>query len=168
MSRTIHEVMETLKSLGSESRRKTNMKNGVGENQFGVLMGPMRALAKEIGIDHDLAMDLWKTGNTDAMLLSCMTMDASQLSPNQAEAMITPLTYSQLIDEFSFTALPLAPWAADKMQEWMNSSHPTLGRVGSCSSTRSCKKRSCRWKSTAFLSGSKKKRRMLRSSSNGP
>jgi 3-methyladenine DNA glycosylase AlkD len=80
MSKTIQEVMETLKSLGSESRRKTNIKNGAGENQFGVLMGPMRALAKEINVDHDLAMKLWETGNIDAMLLSCMVMDASQLS----------------------------------------------------------------------------------------
>ena len=130
MSKTIQEVMETLKSLGNESRRKNNMKNGAGENQFGVLMGPMRALAKEIGIAHDLAMGLWETGNADAMLLSCMTMDASQLSPNRAEAMITPLTYSQLIDEFSFTALSLAPWAVEKMQEWMRSPQSALGRVG--------------------------------------
>ena len=130
MSKTIQEVMETLISLGSESRRKTNIKNGAGENQFGVLMGPMRKLAAEIGIDHDLAMKLWETGNTDAMMLSCMVMAAAQLSPDQAEAMIMPLTYTMLIDELSFTALPLAPWAVDKMQVWMNSSHPILGRVG--------------------------------------
>jgi 3-methyladenine DNA glycosylase AlkD len=44
--------------------------------------------------------------------------------------MITPLTYSPLIDELSFTALPLASWAVEKMQEWMRSPHPALGRVG--------------------------------------
>jgi hypothetical protein len=71
--------METLQSLGSESRRKTNIKNGAGENLFGVLMGPMRKLAAKIGIDHGLALKLWETGNTDAMMLSCVVMDALQL-----------------------------------------------------------------------------------------
>ena len=130
MRKTFDECMEKLKSLGSESRRKTNAKGGAGENQFGVMMGPMRSMAKEIGPDHKLAMQLWSSGNADAMMLACMIMDPKQLTPEEAERMVSPLTYSTLLDELTFGPLSETSFSESLMLVWMQSLEGPLGRAG--------------------------------------
>ncbi len=130
MANTFTEVMHTLQGLGNESRRKHNIKSGAGENQFGVLMGPMRALGKKIGTDHGLAMELWESGNTDAMLLSCMVMDPAQLTASQAESMVKPITYTVLLDEFTLGPLCESPAEEELLFRWMPSLEASLGRAG--------------------------------------
>lgn len=130
MSRTFEEVMETLQGMGSELRRKTNRKLGAGENQFGVMMGPLRALGKEIGVNHDLAMQLWDSGNADAMMLACMIMDPQKLTPAKAESMVIPLTYNILLDEFAFGPLSETFFAEELMLRWIHAPEGSLGRAG--------------------------------------
>ena len=55
---TLTETLARLEALGNEKMRLQNQKNGAGDNQFGVRMGDIRNLAKEIKTDHGLAMAL--------------------------------------------------------------------------------------------------------------
>jgi 3-methyladenine DNA glycosylase AlkD len=130
MAKTFEEVMGILKSLGTESRWKFNLKNGVGINQFGVGLMQMKNLAKELKVDHPLAVKLWETGNMDAMLLASMIMDPAKVPPDRAENMVLPLSYSPLIDELAFSTLINMPFANIMMQKWIRSSSASLGRVG--------------------------------------
>jgi 3-methyladenine DNA glycosylase AlkD len=130
MAKAFEEVMGILKSLGTESRWRFNLKNGAGTNQFGVGMMQMKNLAKDIKMDHPLALRLWETGNTDAMILASMIMDASKIPPDRAENMVLPLSYSPLIDELAFNALINMPFAKIMMQKWIRSTSASLGRVG--------------------------------------
>jgi len=130
MAKTYEEIMGTLKSLGTEARRKINHKNGAGGNQFGVGLVQLRALAKEIKTDHPLALRLWETGNVDAMLLASMIMDVSKLTPTLAEKMVTPLSYPPLIDEFTYSLLISFPFSNALMQKWIHSPTASLGRAG--------------------------------------
>ena len=66
----LKQVLEKLKSLGTEKMFARNLKNGAGDNQFGVKMGDIRKVAKEIKKNHELALKLWQTRNIDARLLS--------------------------------------------------------------------------------------------------
>ncbi len=130
MAKTFEEVMSILKSLGTESRWKFNLKNGAGSNQFGVGMMQLKNLAKELKVDHPLAVKLWETGNVDAMLLSSMIMEAPKISLEQAENMVTPLSYSPLIDELVFNTLKNMPFAKILKQRWIRSNTASLGRAG--------------------------------------
>jgi 3-methyladenine DNA glycosylase AlkD len=56
------EAMSRLAALGSEKMRQMNARNGAGDSQFGVKMGDIRNIAKEIKSDHKLALELWATG----------------------------------------------------------------------------------------------------------
>jgi len=62
----VKDAIKQLESLGNEKMRAHNTKNGAGDNQFGVLLGDIRAVAKKIKTNHDLAPALWKTGNPHA------------------------------------------------------------------------------------------------------
>ena len=45
---TLKETLKQLKALGNEKVRAQNKKRGAGDNQFGVELGHIRALAKKI------------------------------------------------------------------------------------------------------------------------
>src|SRR5215831_7894378 len=74
---TLKEALRELESLGNASVRAQNAKSGAwgpgdGDNQFGVKHGDIRALAKKIKADHQLALSLWETGNIDAQYLAIL------------------------------------------------------------------------------------------------
>ena len=45
---TVNEILAQLKSLGDDARRAHNTKAGAPDNQFGVKLGDIRAMAKKI------------------------------------------------------------------------------------------------------------------------
>ncbi|MCF0040776.1 hypothetical protein [Dyadobacter fanqingshengii] len=55
---TLKEALDQLESLGSEKMREFNRKRGAGENQFGITLGEIRAVANKIKEDHALALAL--------------------------------------------------------------------------------------------------------------
>src|SRR5262245_64998919 len=69
---TLNETLKQLKALGNEKTRAHNTKYGAGDNQFGVKHGDIRALAKKLQFNQELAMPLWETGNVDAQLLATL------------------------------------------------------------------------------------------------
>ncbi len=127
---TIDEALARLQALGSEKVRQMNARNGAGGNQYGVKMGDLRTLAKEIKIDHDLAMSLWDTGNVDAMLLAILVMRPKQLSIDDLERMVRSFTYNWLADWFSSYIVKIHPDKEKLRQPWMDSDVPMAARMG--------------------------------------
>lgn len=75
------EVMATLEKEGSEQTRKTYLRHGAPEPMFGVSFATLKTLYKRIGVDHDLALALWETGNFDARNLAVKVVDPARMSP---------------------------------------------------------------------------------------
>jgi 3-methyladenine DNA glycosylase AlkD len=61
----LEEALTQLEALGNDKMRAQNSKNGAGKKQFGVRLGDIRALAKKVKTNHELAMELWKTKNIE-------------------------------------------------------------------------------------------------------
>jgi 3-methyladenine DNA glycosylase AlkD len=127
---TVKEVLSRLQSLGDEKLRIQAAKRGAGDNQFGVKMGDLRTLAKEIKTDHALALELWETGNTDAMQLAILLMKPKELSREQLESMVKRATYTWLADWMNSYIVKQHPLKDSLREEWMNSSEPMLARAG--------------------------------------
>ena len=53
----LQDALKSLEKLGNEATRKSNAKNGAGDNQFGVKHGDIRTLAKKIKTDHKLGLE---------------------------------------------------------------------------------------------------------------
>ena len=49
----LHSVMKQLKAWEEPKMRAVNAKHGAGDNQFGVNLGKLRALAGKINRDHN-------------------------------------------------------------------------------------------------------------------
>ena len=68
---TAREVLERLREKARADQLDGMARYGmVTENRLGVSVPDMRRLAKELGKDHGLALQLWKTGVQEARILA--------------------------------------------------------------------------------------------------
>jgi 3-methyladenine DNA glycosylase AlkD len=82
---TLAEVMQALEKAGSAQTRKTYRRHGAAEPMFGVSFATLGALVKRIGVDHDLALRLWDTGNFDARNLAFKIADPVRLTASDLD-----------------------------------------------------------------------------------
>ncbi len=127
---TKDEVFAILKELGDEKRKQMHIKNGAGENTYGVLRGELRKLAKQPGTNHALALELFSSGNTDAQWLACMLFEAKKLTLDEIRHMMSDVRYSEIIDKFVGEVVFLNKSADILAQEWSASTEDHLGRAG--------------------------------------
>lgn len=118
---TPKEALAKLKSLGDEKMRAQNKKNGAGNDQFGVRLGDIRNLAKEIKTDHELGLALWKTGNIDARLLAILIMKPKKLSADELEKMVRSTDFVQVADWLNPYVVKNHPQKEAMREKWMKS-----------------------------------------------
>lgn len=77
---TVESIMQELKKMGSEQTRKTLIKHGAKENIFGVKVADLKTIVKRIKKNHELAIGLFATGNSDAMYLAGLIGDENRMT----------------------------------------------------------------------------------------
>lgn len=82
---SLADVMRELEAAGSEKTRKTYTRHGATGPMFGVSFGTLGALQKRIGVDHDLALKLWDTGNVDARNLAMKIADPTVIKSSDLD-----------------------------------------------------------------------------------
>jgi 3-methyladenine DNA glycosylase AlkD len=127
---TVVEVMAELEAKGNEKWRKMNAKNGAGDNQFGVMMGDIRALAKKIKINHELGLELWQTGNIDAMILAPFVMRPKDFNEGELNKMVSEATFTRVADSFNSNIVKNHPLKEELRQKWMKSTDTMCHRAG--------------------------------------
>lgn len=127
---TRDEAMARLKALGDEKVRTLAIREGAGEAQFGVKLGDIRKLADEIKSDHDLALDLWATGNLDARLLAILLMKSKKLSAEELDRMVRGNRVIQLSDWLNSYIVKAHPEKEALRQKWMQEADPMAARAG--------------------------------------
>ena len=83
----------TYEEILREMKAKANAGNVAGMARFGInpkgtlglSMPFLRALAKRIGTDHDLAQRLWRSGLHEARILAALVDDPAQVTPAQMD-----------------------------------------------------------------------------------
>src|SRR5271168_2074902 len=77
---TAREIVEELRTLGAESIKKVLRNHGVQEPFFGVKIGDVKKIQQRIKKDYQLALDLYDTGNYDAMYLAGLVADDAKMT----------------------------------------------------------------------------------------
>ncbi len=127
---TLEEALARLKALGNESMRLQNKKHGAGDNQFGVLRGDIRNLAKEIKSDHELAIALWETENIDARLLAVLLLKPKTLSAEELDRMVRLANCAPVADWLNAYVVANHPDKETLRQKWMADEDPWAARAG--------------------------------------
>lgn len=124
-------ALSKLEALGNEKVRERNVKRGAGDTpQFGVMLGDVRKVAKEIGKDHALALQLWDTGNIDARQLAILLLDPKRLPADELDAMVREPGFVQVFDWLDSYVLRKHPDKELLRQRWMDDPHPWAARAG--------------------------------------
>jgi hypothetical protein len=79
------DAMAALERAGSAQTKKTYLRHGAAEPMFGVSFATLKTLQKRIGVDHDLALALWATGNFDARNLAVKVVDPARMKPAELD-----------------------------------------------------------------------------------
>ena len=77
--KNVNEVMSALEKVGSAQSRKIYARHGAPENMFGCKVADMKTIAKKIKGQQELALELYATGNADAMYLAGIVADGTQM-----------------------------------------------------------------------------------------
>jgi 3-methyladenine DNA glycosylase AlkD len=117
---TLTAVMRELEKAGSEQTRKTYARHGATGPMFGVSFATLKTMLKRIGVDHELGVALWDTGNFDARNLAVKIVDPAKLKPADLDRWVSEgCTAARMC--FGYVAMLAAegPHAAAKLTEWL-------------------------------------------------
>jgi 3-methyladenine DNA glycosylase AlkD len=102
---TVKEIMTELEGYGDVSTKNTLMRHGAKEPFFGVKVADLKKVLKKTKKNHELSLELYSTGNSDAMYLAGLMADEKRISEAQLQSWIED-AYWYYLSEFA------VPWVA--------------------------------------------------------
>lgn len=99
---------------------------------FGIGLTQLRKLAKQVGRDHKLALQLWKSDVYDAKVIGLLIDDPKVITREQAEEQVEQLHGGMLSHVFAScdATLPKTKFAFDVAKNWMESEDAVRRRCG--------------------------------------
>ena len=123
--------MKDLERLGTEQTRKTFARHGAPIDQmFGVKVGDLKTIAKKIKGRQDLALELYDTGNSDAMYLAGMVANGALMTKKQLESWAKTATWYMISDYTVPGVACESPFATELAQKWISSKQPLIMSSG--------------------------------------
>lgn len=126
---TLQEAMKQLEAAGTAQNRKIYARHGANANMFGVSFANLYKFQKQIKVDHELAGQLWATGNGDAQVLATLVADPNAMTDKQAEEWAKTVTNYGLA-ELLGRLLIKSPLARKKAEKWHKSKDEWIASVG--------------------------------------
>ena len=115
----MEEVLEKLRSKARPDQLAGMARYGMAvERRLGVSVPDMRAIAKETGRDHRLALELWDTGIDEARMVAAMIDDPGQLTAGQMEDWVKDFNSWDVCDQVCMNLFDKSPLAWEKAAEW--------------------------------------------------
>jgi len=122
-------TLKELESMGTAQNRKTYGRHGVAGEMYGVSYANLGKLKKKIKVNHELALELWATGNHDARVLATMIADPEQMKASTLDAWVRDLDNYVITDAFAGLASRTSH-AEKRMEKWAGSKKEWTGRAG--------------------------------------
>jgi len=124
------EILSHLKSIADPSRLNHMKRYGINtKSSLGISIYDLRRYACEIGRNHVLALDLWKTGIHDARLLACFIDDAEKITSDQMDLWADGFNSWDLCDQACTSLFDKSPLAWKKIPIWAESEKEFVKRA---------------------------------------
>jgi 3-methyladenine DNA glycosylase AlkD len=123
---TLGQVMSELAELEDPKMREANARRG---DDHGVNLTHLRSLAKRLKTQHELALQLWATGNTAARLLATLVCRPKTLSAAELNAMVLDIRSTKLLDWFIVNMVKPGRYAEELRLGWKDGDD-LVGRAG--------------------------------------
>lgn len=127
---TAKQVMTELKKLGNEQTKKTLIRHGAIEPIFGVRIGDMKALIKAGKNNHPLALELYATGNSDAMYLGGLIADADKVTKTELNRWAKEASWPLIANSTVAALAAETPHGWRLALEWIESKKELIASAG--------------------------------------
>lgn len=99
-------------------------------NTLGVNIPVLRKMAKEIGKNHKLAQELWKSGIHEGRLLAGFIDDFELVTEKQMESWVSDFDSWDVCDQVCLSLFDKTPFAYKKAVEWSKRKEEFVKRAG--------------------------------------
>jgi 3-methyladenine DNA glycosylase AlkD len=128
---TIKEILTRLELLGSSANVAGMARFGiVAKKAFGVSAPKLKFLSKEIGKDHSLTEQLWRTGIYDARILAAFIDDPKLVTEKQMESWVKDFDNWAICDGVCIHLFRKTPFAWKKAKAWSKRKEEFVKRAG--------------------------------------
>lgn len=127
---TVAEVMSELEKLGNEQTKKTLMRHGAVEPIFGVKIGDTKPLQKKTKKDHELALALYETGNSDAMYLAGLIADDDKITKIQLNQWVKKTPWSLIANSTVAALAAESKHALPLADQWIKAKKDLVAAAG--------------------------------------
>jgi len=116
---SVKDVLDRLQSKAHPEQLKGMAKYGmIVEQRLGVSVPDMRKLAKEIGRDHKLALDLWRNGIAEARIVAAMVGEPDKLTEEQMEDWVKGINSWDVCDQVCMNLFEKNKLVWKKIVDW--------------------------------------------------
>jgi 3-methyladenine DNA glycosylase AlkD len=118
-----------LKSLSSPEAVVGMSKFGINpKNTYGISIPKLREIAKDIGKNHQLALELWKSDIHEARILASFIDEPEKVTENQLEKWVRDFDSWDVCDQVC-NLFEKTPYAYQKAIEWTNRKEEFIKRA---------------------------------------
>jgi len=124
------EALAWLESHGTKKTRDGMARYGItAAKAYGVTVGDIRRLGKQLGPNHGVAVALWKTGVYEARMLAAFVGEPEKLTAAQMDEWCRDFDSWALCDTLCFGLFDRSPLAFDKVRTWARSREEFIKRA---------------------------------------
>ena len=100
------------------------------EKALGIRVPVLRKLAREIGRDHELALELWDKGLRETRILASIIADPTRITPGLMDTWATQFRDWELCDQCCTNLFRHTPYGHTKAVEWSAREEEFVKRAG--------------------------------------
>ena len=99
------------------------------DRSFGIKLPDIRAIAKKLGKNHQLALELWETGYHEARFLAVFIDNPKEVTEEQMENWVRDFDSWDICDQTCGNLFDRTPFAFAKVVEWSSSEEEFVRRA---------------------------------------
>ena len=116
---SVSDIVKELKAKANPDNLEGMARFGISTaNRLGNSIPDLRGLAKEIGKNHKLALELWKEGIDETRILASMIGEGDKLTEEQADKWASDFNSWDVCDQVCMNLFEKLPFIERKIKEW--------------------------------------------------
>ena len=131
MSADVERVLDELRALANPKNVEGMARFGIStENTLGISVTKLRKVAKAIGRDHSLALELWDSEIHEARILAAIIDEPSKVTEEQMDRWALDFDSWDVCDQACISLFDRTPHAITKATEWSHHDEEYVKRAG--------------------------------------
>lgn len=118
----VKEIKQSFRQMMDGSIAQSMRDKGLNYHlNWGATLPRLQEMAKEIGLDYDLSIALWKENVRECKILATLLMPAEQILPEVVDIWMEQVPSQEIAEQLAFNLWQYLPYAPEKAYQWIAS-----------------------------------------------